>query len=114
MKQRGSTGVRKMSVKFYVLAGAVVATGFFAAGSAQSALVSGASQQLKLDRSASPVVQVNGQTYRKRSRVQRYYRHKRPPAGQYDYSYDTYPFHSYYGLRAWYPPTATFDYPLLW
>jgi hypothetical protein len=64
--------------------------------------------------SASPVVQANGQAYRKRSRVQRYYRHKRPPAGQYDYSYGTYPFHSYYGLRAWYPPTATFDYPLLW
>ena len=103
-----------MSVKFYVLAGAVAVTGFFAAGSAQSAGVTGASQQLKLDRSASPVVRVNGQAYRKRSRVQRHYRHKRLSAGQYDYSYGTYPFHSYYGLRAWYPPTATFNYPLLW
>jgi hypothetical protein len=54
MKQRGSTGVRKMSVKFYVLAGAVVATGFFAAGSAHSALVSGASQHPKLDRVSEP------------------------------------------------------------
>jgi len=102
-----------MRIKFYGLAAAVVATGFFAVGSAQSALVTAAPQQLKLDRSAM-VVQVNGQAYRKRSRLQRYYRHKRLPAGQYGYSYGSYPFHSFYGMRAWYPPIATFDYPLLW
>jgi len=78
-----------------------------AAGNAQSAPATGMHQNPR-SKSALSVAQHGVKT-------KRHHRRETTAVWQYPYVYgDTYHYHAYYGMRAWYPPMATFDYPLLW
>jgi hypothetical protein len=98
-----------MRIDFSALAGAMLVTALFAAGgNAQSAPVKGTHQNLKF-KSALSSVEHNG------TKTKRHYRRQKSAAWQYsEIDGGTYPYHAYYGMRAWYPPMATFNYPLLW
>jgi hypothetical protein len=97
-----------MRIDFSALAGAMLMTALLAAGNAKAAPVQGTHQNLKFNRALSAVAPYGTKT-------KRHYRRKKSAAWQYwEIPAGTYPYHAYYGMRAWYPPMATFNYPLLW
>jgi len=81
-----------------------------AAGTARSAPVTATHQNPKLNAALTAV---------KHTRARKPVRHRRAPVAQYpdfygDFPAGSYPYHEYYGMRAWYAPTATFAYPFTW
>jgi hypothetical protein len=82
------------------------------ATSARSAPVIGSLQEVNT--AANYVVQVGEKAYRKHGLVRRYgYWLWRTPQYRYYYG-DVHPYQSHNPRPAWYPPTATFSYPIFW